>query len=266
MSHHVAENHPRADEALDWALGLGSPDERLSFEREMEGDPALVALVEALMEGAAVLAMSVDQVAPSPELRSKVLTRIGAMERPAADVAIPFPAPETRKGEGSRFREVMAWAAAAVFAMGCVWFWKVSETTGRRLAAANQQIGTLERDLAEAARGLDLSRIEVASLKSTIEEYREGVALVLWDAEKQEGVLKLEKMPRIPTEKDYQLWVVDPAQPNPVDAGVVRLDENGFARVRFKPSAAVTADKFAISVEQQGGVPVAQGPIVLVSQ
>lgn len=262
----MTEDHPRADEALDWVLGLGSPEERAAFEREMEGDPALEELVEALLEGGAVLAMSVDQVQPPAELQSRVFSRIGAVEKPATDTVIPFAQPKSAPYGASRFREVMAWAAAAVFAAGCFWFWRESETTGRNLASANHQIGTLEGELAEASRGRDLARIEVATLKSTIEEYREGVALVVWDAEKQEGVLKLEKMPRIPTEKDYQLWVVDPSHQNPIDAGVVRVDENGFARVRFKPATSVTAGKFAISVEQQGGVPVAQGPIVLVSQ
>jgi anti-sigma-K factor RskA len=65
--------------------------------------------------------------------------------------------------------------------------------------------------------------------------------------------------------KDYQLWVVDPKQPVPVDAGIVRVDSAGFAKVDFKPVTDVTdASKFALSVEKEGGVPKGEGPIVLI--
>jgi anti-sigma-K factor RskA len=51
----------------------------------------------------------------------------------------------------------------------------------------------------------------------------------------------------------------------PVDAGIVRVDSTGFAKVDFKPVTEVTdASKFALSVEKEGGVPKGEGPIVLI--
>ena len=98
-----------------------------------------------------------------------------------------------------------------------------------------------------------------------VEGYKQGVAVVVWDSEKHQGVLKLEKMPPVQVGKDYQLWVVDPKQPVPVDAGIVRVDSTGFAKVDFKPVTEVTdASKFALSVEKEGGVPKGEGPIVLI--
>ena len=123
----------------------------------------------------------------------------------------------------------------------------------------------------EEIKSHELANMQIASLKSTIADYKQGVAVVVWDSAKQEGVLKLEKMPLVDLTKDYQLWVVDPSHKTPVNAGVVRVDKKGFAKVQFKPNFAIQqADKFALSVEKKvddpAGVPENKGPIVLLSQ
>jgi len=111
-----------------------------------------------------------------------------------------------------------------------------------------------------------LIHMQIATLQATIDDYKQGVAVVVWNAQNKEGLLKLERMPAIPANKDFQLWVVDPAYNTPVDGGIIKVDEKGFARVEFKPQLDVNnANKFAISVEKKGGVPVAEGPIVLLS-
>ena len=271
-------SHPRADEALDWVNGLGTPEERAAFERDLAKDADLSALTEGLSDGSAILAMSVPQVSPPASLRAKLMDRI-AEPSPDAKNEASAPSlkvmPSPRDGvkdlsnSGSmapRYRELSAWAAALAFAIGCGWLWQRQDSTERLLVSAGERIENLTGELAKAQQSRDLAKVEVNSLKATIDAYQEGVALVVWDAEKQEGVLKLEKMPPIPLDKDYQLWVVDPSHQNPVDAGVVRVDEQGFARVSFKPSMDIAkAEKFAISVEQHGGVPVNAGPIVLLS-
>ena len=66
--------------------------------------------------------------------------------------------------------------------------------------------------------------------------------------------------------KDYQLWVLDKSKPAPVSAGVIKLDDRGYATVKFKPVEPVTPSKFALSVEKEGGVPKKSddGPIIFV--
>jgi anti-sigma-K factor RskA len=128
----------------------------------------------------------------------------------------------------------------------------------KQIAALNGEIESLQKRDA-------LAQMRIATLQTTVEGYKQGVAVVVWDSEKHQGVLKLEKMPPVQVGKDYQLWVVDPKQPVPVDAGIVRVDSTGFAKVDFKPVTDVTdASKFALSVEKEGGVPKGEGPIVLI--
>lgn len=261
-------SHPRADEALDWIQGLGTPEERAAFEEAMDADVTLGALVEALSDGAAVLAMSIPPAEPPAELKGRLLATIEDLptdrETSSAPANVTPISPKPRTV--SRIREALAWAAAIVFAIGCGWLWKKNGQSSNQLIAARGEVESLASELQLVRESRDFARLEVEALKATIEDYQEGVALVVWDEENQEGVLKLERMPPIPVDKDYQLWVVDPEKAAPVDAGVVRVDDQGFARVRFKPTATIAkADKFAISVERRGGVPQNEGPIVLLS-
>ncbi len=128
-----------------------------------------------------------------------------------------------------------------------------------------QQITTLTQEIMELRKKDAFAQVQIATLQSTVGAYKQGVAVVVWDSEKHQGVLKLEKMPPVEAGKDYQLWVVDPKNPTPVDAGIVRVDAEGFAKVDFKPVNFVSeASKFALSVEREGGVPKSEGPIILI--
>ncbi|MDB6138361.1 MAG: hypothetical protein JWO94_1433 [Verrucomicrobiaceae bacterium] len=163
-----------------------------------------------------------------------------------------------------------------------------SEKSGRELqlsvAKITEAAAVLKQELAKATfsnkvleeeknlvlKSSELDKMQIATLKSTIADYKQGVAVVVWDSARQEGLLKLEKMPPLDANKDYQLWVVDPSKKTPVNAGVVRVDPKGFAKVQFKPTTDIQqADKFALSVEKKvedpAGVPVGAGPIVLLS-
>jgi anti-sigma-K factor RskA len=135
-----------------------------------------------------------------------------------------------------------------------------------RIAQLEARTLELDRQVHASQNAELLANMEIGTLRATLDEYRQGVAVVVWDESKQEGVLKLEKMPPLSAEKDYQLWVVDPSPANPVNAGVVRVNDTGFARVQFKPDALIQkAEKFALSVEKHGGVSVGEGPIVFLS-
>lgn len=143
---------------------------------------------------------------------------------------------------------------------------EVADQSRQLLAQREAEYTKLVAERDQLLASARLANMQISTLQATIEDYKQGVAVVVWNAQKNEGILKLEKMPAIPANKDFQLWVVDPAYKTPVDGGIIKVDEKGFARVEFKPQLSVkSADKFAISVEKKGGVPVAEGPIVLLS-
>lgn len=190
----------------------------------------------------------------------------------------------------------LGWAAAAILAVACTYFalsrglqdhekqlWRESEALTRLEAAslrqqveaesilAQQQTKALRGaydELAGLRRTLDLAALKIVRLASPPGHSSEAEAIIVWDAEKQEGLLVASHLPAIAENQDYQLWLVDPQDSTPVDGGVFRVDTaSGQARVTFRPGKpAVTVAKFAVSVERKGGVPKAESPMVLLSQ
>jgi anti-sigma-K factor RskA len=134
----------------------------------------------------------------------------------------------------------------------------------KQLAAEKTDKAKIAADLASLQKVNALSRMEVASLRTSIKAYEDGVAVIVWDSEKQEGKLRMDKMPPVKINKDYQLWVLDKVK-GPVSAGVIKLDDKGATTMTFKPIEPVTkASKFALSIEKEGGVPKKSedGPII----
>lgn len=140
-----------------------------------------------------------------------------------------------------------------------------SQQIGRDLGAARDQIATLTHELQTQA---DLANFKITTLASMLKNSPQAVAVAVWNPAKQEGVLKVEKLPALAADKSYQLWVVDPQYKDPVDGGVFTVDpQTGEQRVKFtgkQPIASVAA--FAVTLERKGGVPKAEGPFVLLGK
>ncbi|HSH38057.1 MAG TPA: anti-sigma factor [Chthoniobacterales bacterium] len=132
---------------------------------------------------------------------------------------------------------------------------KLAQVEARRERVAESQEGN-EPDLA--------ANIQVATLSSKFSNAPEASAVLAWDSERQRGVLNTNKVPPSAADRDYQLWIVDARFANPIDAGVFRVEKSGSTRYVFKPKIRVELPSaFAVSVERRGGVPKAEGPIVL---
>ena len=133
------------------------------------------------------------------------------------------------------------------------------------LAAAQARVVSLQRELQTQG---DLANFKITTLASLLKNSPQARAVAVWNPAKQEGVLKVDKLPALAADKDYQLWVVDPQYPNPVDGGVFTVDpQSGAARVMFtgkQPVAAINA--FAVTLERKGGVSKAEGPFVLLGK
>ncbi len=259
--------------------------ERQILHAEIRINPRLRVLAAELEEAASKIALLLPAESPPEDDRALLLKRL-KQHRSATVTPI-----------GATFRILrqpgVAWAVAACLAV-IAWNSRgvirsltqemealaQSESTARNVAAdALGKVAGLENKLADAT---DVSqrlageitdlkqmnvvaRLEVTSLRATVRKFEEGVAVIVWDGEKQEGQLKLEKMPPVQANRDYQLWVIDKKNPAPVSAGVIKVDARGIASVAFKPAEPVpSAAKFAISIEALGGVAKksSDGPII----
>ena len=226
------------DQATLYALGMLSADETAAFESALSGNAELRNLVREIREAAGDLALSTPPQLPPASLKASVMREIA---RHAEGPALK---------EGPSFAWV-PWAIAAILLLFC------------GLLAFDR--ARLKRELADA-RGVDtLMQTVFFTLAPSGPVPAEVKATVAWQPGRQTGVIRISNLPAPESGKDYQLWAVDAAHKDPVSAGIVRVDKNGVAQIRFQPVEKVQQVKaFAISIEREGGAPKKEGPIVLV--
>jgi anti-sigma-K factor RskA len=275
-----------------YAFDLLESEEQAAFVTRLAADAELRTLVRELREPAALLALTAPPAAPSPQLRARVLERIGAPARARVPGRIlPFRLPIlipwlllTSREQAENFRTELRLAQLALQdaenhrAAERIILDQELANTRQQLTSANTQLADAQaqaaaanRDVADLNRQLqtqaDLAQFKITTLASMLDNSPQALAVAVWNPARQEGVLTVQKLPALAPDQDYQLWVVDPKYPNPVNGGVFTVDAAGLARVQFKPDQPVTSvAAFAVTRERKGGVPKAQGPFVLLGK
>jgi len=226
------------DQAALYALGLLGADEDAEFESELRANVELRDLVRELREAAGGLALAAPSLLPPASLKQRIM----------GEVAL-----ETKRVVRMRSPSFgwVPWAIAAALAVFC------------GLLAIDRV--RLERQLAETRAADPLMQTTFYTLAPSAPAPADAKATVVWQPGRQSGVIRISNLPAPQPGKDYQLWAVDAEHKDPISAGVVRVDKNGVAQIRFKPvEKAEHVKAFAISLEREGGVPKKEGPILLV--
>jgi anti-sigma-K factor RskA len=265
------------DEQLlsDYVLGEMSGVEAVAFEKRVACEPDLARALGEMEETIARSMLADTPVAePGEEFRERVLA-VGETVAPAEpSKVVKFPG-----------WAATGWAAAASLAiaaglLGYQWSESAREAANLRmelvearvpLSETRVELGKLlaERDrlvarIDELNSKRSFDQLRIASLSSQLEKASYGFAV--FDPTTDDGVIEVVNLPELDGSKqDYQLWVVDPQYPKPVDGGVFQVGADGRGRLNFhtkQPVDSVAA--FAVSLEKKGGVPVAEGPMVLV--
>lgn len=140
-----------------------------------------------------------------------------------------------------------------------------SAEIGRQLGEAKDRIAKLTDEMKLQR---DIADFKITLLASLAQDQPQARAVAVWDPTLQQGVLKVENLPALAPNQDYQLWVVDPAYKDPVDGGVFTVSpESGASSVSFTPKQPVKAvAAFAITRERKGGVPKSAGPMLLLGK
>ncbi len=228
------------DRAALYVLGSLDADEVVAFEAAMKSDAELRTLVHELREAASAVALSAAAKQPPPALKAAVLREIsGEAEQIRTKETV------------SRASAWIPWAIAAMFLIFC--------------GVLVYDRENLRRQIADLRNTDPLMQTKFVALGPANGAPADAKAMVAWEPDKQTGVIRIVGMPAAASGKDYQLWAVDENYKNPVSAGIVHVDPSGVAQVRFKPDAPAKRVKaFALTLEREGGVPKAEGPILLV--
>jgi anti-sigma-K factor RskA len=283
-------------------LGLLPEQERLAFSAEVSRDVGLRRLVRELRETSCSLALLAQPVAPPPELRARVLASAAAQpvrteqaERPRLlrfPPLLPWAAAAGFALLAAAFgmRQALLESEAALLRTEARLAELALRESRQHLDAerilAQRRLDDSTRELASVRSGLDAAQqrlaqltgdpgqpghvgeAQITTLASLLRDTPQAKAIAVWDPSHQEGLLQTENLPALRPDQHYQLWVVDPQYPNPVDGGVFVVDPaSGCARYAFKSRQKVDkVQAFAVTLERKGGVPKAEGPFVLVGK
>ncbi|MHC4376708.1 MAG: anti-sigma factor [Planctomycetota bacterium] len=117
---------------------------------------------------------------------------------------------------------------------------------------------TVVEDRARLLSAADSLRIDWTSTDDDWMQGAEAGGEVVWNNRTQSGVMTFSGMPQNdPGEVQYQLWIFDREQQNPIDGGVFDLTADGELAVRIDPKLGVAEPfLFAVTLEKPGGVVV----------
>jgi anti-sigma-K factor RskA len=184
-----------------------------------------------------------------------------AREEAAPSAPIPQPAlirrlePRAAAREPS-FANRFGWiAAAAALVIALVGWWP-------RLSSSTRDVRA-ERD-ALAARG---GVMKVAWSGTDNAKGAEGD--VVFSLADQQGFMRIKGLAKNnPTREQYQLWIIDETQKQPIDGGVFDVNADGEVVIPIDPKLKVVKPAaFAVTVEKPGGVVVsAQDKVVLLGK
>jgi len=283
----MIEDHQEELASL-YVFDLLEGPERDQFESALARDGELQTLVRELKETACSLAFAIPPAVPPAALRDRVLGAVGV-------------SPSTSEGKvirpDSSVWRLVPWAIAACLTLVSAWLGQRYASTRAELATvrtraelvavslqstqqqleaerilgqrraqdAEQRIAQLSADLKSQG---DLATLKITALASMLQNIPQAQAIAVWDPRKQEGILDVQKLPALASNEDYQIWVVDPQYPIPVDGGVFTVEPaSGSCRVKFTAKRPVSViNAFAVTRERKGGVPKAEGPFVLLGK
>jgi anti-sigma-K factor RskA len=248
------------DQASLYALGALDAAETPEFEAALQENPELRALVRDFRAVTEVLAGAAPALEPPASVKARLLMQI--------DNRAQTPSTSRRHRSAGPW---IPWALAAGLAV--VTLGVVLQSTSLRATIATQA-----RRIDELGMSLEIAQVESGDLRQTVAKLRESnrlaavrialldslvaadpkaVAVSVWDNERQNGVFIVKNLKPAPSNKDYQLWIIDPKYPSPVDAGVFQVDAKGNLRQEFRAKSPIqVASQFAVTIEKKGGAEV----------
>jgi hypothetical protein len=252
--------------------------------------------LDELRAAAALLAYDAAPVAPSPDLRARLLARLkttpqapGASGAPAVVVpngapattasgagapapqsVLPFRPAARRALFGARppalFAALAASVALASLAVTSALLWSQNRRLQRELTRVAQNLHETQQALAAVRGERDLLAApdsHTAELAGT-DAATQAHARLIYDAKTGRAILVAAGLPPPPSGKAYQLWFIADGKPLPGD--VFTTDATGRAELREQiPPDGRRAQAFAVTLEAQAGASAPTGQTYLKS-
>jgi anti-sigma-K factor RskA len=234
-----------------YVLGLASDEERREFEQLCTQYPELVEARTQFELALEKQAMD-DAVAPPAHFKDKIWSAIRQQTTVSkTSKLITMEPTTTRRNSGSKW----AVAASIILLLGASYFAYTFYTQKQDLEKANKdlQAQITERDSTIAKingmiggdpKGMVGKDVVVVNLVAT---QKKSTADIYWDSTSANVYMVVRNMPKLPNDKQYQLWAMIDGKPK--DLG---LFDGGNEKVILKMNNTQKADAFAITIENRG--------------
>lgn len=261
-----------------YVLNALDENEREQFEQMLEdATEEQQRLYQKLSSAANQLAFAADENEPLESLRDRLMAQIraDAGEKPASSAAS---ATTIEKEQDQEDKNTFSWAtfsAAAAFALLIVSLSLLFYSFNLSFQIKNQEstitdqqteITELEDEIQQKEEMLAIlgsHEVDMVVL-SGLEINPEGFGKVIWDADNRQALLQVANLPPVPTDKDYQLWIIRDNEP--VSAGVFAVSDSTDNFFKIEGMAAAdeqSANAFAITREPKGGMDQPTGSMYL---
>lgn len=241
--------HAPDDVELDRALALLERPDLEAPVSELE-----------LLAGEALLGWVGEAPPLSPRLERLLLADADAFFDPPAAAEAPAAAtPPAAGAHGGLSAAGWGWLAAALLLLSLgVGRWQASEPVALEPTSLPQQV----------AQDPDRLQLPFAATPDGEADFAGVEGEVVWSPAQQRGYMTFRGLPKnVPSQRQYQLWIVDPTRDqHPVDGGVFDVDAEGEVVIPIDAKLRIDEPRaFAITLEQPGGVVVSGGPLLLVA-
>jgi len=225
-----------------YVLGLASAKERIEFEKMCTQYPEVVKARDDFEQAIEKQAMENAPVPPA-NVKEKIWPAI--YQTPALNTSkIISMEPTTRSSSGLR------WIAAAsiILFLAAGYFAYNFYNQNKKLQNSNKDLEAKisEKDsLLEEQKIINDPNVTVVSMVGT----KPGApsANIYWDTTSANVFLVVKNMPKLASEKQYQLWAL--LEGKPIDLG---LFDGGKDKIILKMNNVQKADAFAITIEEKG--------------
>jgi len=231
-----------------YVLGLASQQERLEFEELSARYPEIIAARIEFEEAIERQAFS-DAQQSDPVMKDRILKSIFNVND------YPEEAKLIQMENRPRSNRMMTYVAAAsvLLLLATAYFAynqysknKELDTITRNMQQQLDSLNSINEQMANEQRMMSDPNVAVVSLVGT-EKAPASSAAIYWDTTSSNVYLVVKNMPRLPSNKQYQLWALIDNQPK--DLGLFDSDKN---RVMLKMKNVQDADAFAITIENRG--------------
>jgi anti-sigma-K factor RskA len=219
-----------------YVLGALPEEECLEFEQYLAAHPDLQAEMEELSAVAGLLAFSVREKEPAPDLRRRIMDTVEA--------EAVQPRTSQRRSWLSRLWEAvgprdLALAGAAMLVIGLFSWSMLLQGEVQDLQGRVQSLQSQPQDQSQGPQMIALGGAAT----------EQGVRAELLTLKDDQAVLVAENMPPAPEGKTYQIWVIKGDTPKP--SGLFEPKGDSIAAVVETPVEG--ADAVAVTVEPEGG-------------